>query len=67
VKKMKRKRYIFRWKDIGGRALEVTSSEADSLEEVWEWALKWMRGPTETSHDAAPRIREQGEVVEVER
>ncbi len=62
---MNRKRYIFRWKDVDGRPIEVTPSEGDSPEAVWAWATKYLRGATETPEQGRRNVRVNGEVIEV--
>lgn len=56
-------RFIFRWKDVDGRPIEVTPSVADSEKEVWDWAKKWLRGAGEKDSSTVVKY---GEVVPYE-
>lgn len=55
-------KYVFRWKD----SIEVRPSWNYTEEEVWNWAIKWLRPDTMTDDvEAETFIREHGEVVEL--
>lgn len=65
---MSGKRYIFRWKAQPGsmQSIEVAPSQADSEEEVWVWAIRWLRtAGLEDDAQAEKEVREMGEVIEV--
>jgi len=57
------KEYIFRWKATEiTPAIEVLPSKADSEEEYWKFAKRWLRGALERN---SLQVKRWGEVVEV--
>jgi len=56
-------KYIFRWKDDSA---EVRPSKAATPKEVWTWAFRNLRGVTEGASAARRRLRQYGEVIEVQ-
>ena len=56
-------KFIFRWKNIDGHAVEVSPSVADTPEEVWAWATRNLRGATEAPQQGRHNVRKNGEVI----
>ena len=57
---MAERKYIFRWND----GIEVTPSAAYTREDVWRFAIKWLRpAGMKDDKEAEDFIRRKGEVV----
>jgi hypothetical protein len=53
------KKYIFRWKD----GVCVDPSRRATKDEVWEFAIKWLRPSGISDKEAEKNVRALGEVV----
>ena len=58
---MKRRTYIFLWRDEG---IEVRPSRGNTPEDVWAWAEINLRGARETPAQGKANVHNWGEVVE---